>query len=65
MSNKNLKVYKMLFITELRQMTMSVKFACKIRVTWKRSTLQCIQATNLRRAAGWLSREEWLASTRP
>ena len=28
----------MLFITELRQLTMSVKFACKIRATWKRST---------------------------
>ena len=38
-SNKNLKVYKMLFITELRQLTMNVKFACKMKVTWKRSTI--------------------------
>ena len=37
-SNKNLKVYKMVFLTHLQKLTMSVKFACKMKATWKRST---------------------------
>ena len=38
-SNKNLKVYKMQFMTEIKTLHMNVKFNCKIKATWKRSTL--------------------------
>ena len=37
MSSKNLKVYKMTFITELKRLFLNVKFACQIKMTWKRS----------------------------
>jgi hypothetical protein len=37
MSNKNLKVYKIQFVTELRTLHLNVKFPCDIKMTWKRS----------------------------
>lgn len=51
-SNKNLKVYKMLFITDLKQLNMAVKFACKIRVTWKRSNSSNIKVTKVLKVLG-------------
>jgi len=47
MSSKNLKVYKMQFITDLRRLLLNVKFPCQIKMTWKRSKDCSIQATNL------------------
>lgn len=64
MSSKNLKVYKMKFITELRKLTMNVKFACKIKATWKRSTVLLMQAVRAQRALGSLCRGELLILTK-
>jgi hypothetical protein len=38
MSNKNLKVYRIQFLTEVKQMQFNVKFPCEIKMVWKRST---------------------------
>ena len=47
MSNKNLKVYKMQFVTEVKKLYLSIKFPCSIKLNWKRSHLLFIQANHL------------------
>lgn len=37
MSNKNLKVYRIQFITEVQEMQFKVKFPCQVKMIWKRS----------------------------
>lgn len=37
MSNKNLKIYKMQFITEVKKLYLNIKFPCNLKLTWKRS----------------------------
>jgi hypothetical protein len=57
-NNKNLKVYKMQFITDLKRLSMAVKFACKMKATWKRSIFpsinrQRIWLDNMGSTSGW------------
>ncbi len=42
MSNKNLKVYRIEFITEVQDMHFKVKFPCQVKMIWKRSTANII-----------------------
>ncbi len=39
MSSKNLKSYKIQFITDLKTMFFNVKFPCSLKVVWKRSNI--------------------------
>jgi hypothetical protein len=37
MSSKNLKVFKIQFITDVKTMHFNVKFPCSLKMIWKRS----------------------------
>ena len=43
MSNKNLKVYQIVFITEIKTLYLNVKFPCEIKMIWKRSNFTFIK----------------------